>query len=238
MTNSNHHLGLPTETPLVLLAGGRSSRVGEPKGLVSFEGRTWLENQLEQFGRIGGKRVVIVLGHESASYLEAFPILAEAIELWKYAPSWGFEAATVINRNPEQGQFSSLQAATRWLASFESKEHFRGAYIMPIDVPFPKSDTWAAMIDAWDTYVDAVIPVYRNKGGHPVALSRALIRRLAHVDLADEQNARLDRQIQNLSSEQVRRVEVPDERVCMNLNTPEDFSFFLGLKSLSSFFKR
>ena len=62
----------PLRSAVVVLAAGRSSRMGEPKGLVVVEGRTWIDRQLEALGR---RRAVLVLGHDRERYLRPWSSL-------------------------------------------------------------------------------------------------------------------------------------------------------------------
>jgi len=50
--------------PLILLAGGRSSRMGIPKGLLDYHGHPWLLEQLRRFKAVSGKLAVVVLRYD------------------------------------------------------------------------------------------------------------------------------------------------------------------------------
>ncbi|MBA4392008.1 MAG: hypothetical protein C0407_00480, partial [Desulfobacca sp.] len=65
--------------PLILLAGGKSSRMGTPKGLLDYQGNLWLFEQLSRFQAASGKRVVIVLGFHHDQYFEKIPWLRAAL---------------------------------------------------------------------------------------------------------------------------------------------------------------
>ncbi len=95
--------------PLILLTGGQSSRMGEPKGLVDFRGRAWLLEQLSRFKTAGGNRAVLALGYQVEAYFEKIPWLPDTRK--RPARRLGLEISTVINPHPEKGQFSSLLAA-------------------------------------------------------------------------------------------------------------------------------
>ena len=45
--------------PLILLAGGKSSRMGTPKGLVDYQGQPWLLEQLGRFRAACGERAMV-----------------------------------------------------------------------------------------------------------------------------------------------------------------------------------
>ena len=72
-----------------------------------------------------------------------------------------------------------------------------------------------------------VIPRFEGRKGHPVLLRATFVEKLLAVGekLGDEKSsdARLDRQIQKLSKDQVSIVDVDSPEVTMNLNFLADF---------------
>jgi CTP:molybdopterin cytidylyltransferase MocA len=195
--------------PLVLLAGGKGSRAGRSKGLITWHGEPWAIWQLRSFARAGGREAVIVLGHEVQAYhafLSPGPFLRIA-----------------VNPEPERGPFSSIQIGITALPA-----HARGAFVLPVDVPAPASEVWQSLAsalqsaphEAADDALDAAIPTFEDRGGHPVLLSRRFCARLAVLSPAAP-DARLDLQ---LAGARTRRVAVGDPRVRLNLNTEADFA--------------
>jgi molybdenum cofactor cytidylyltransferase len=184
---------------VVVLAAGRSSRMGEPKGVFVFAGRPWIETQL---AALEGRRVVVVLGHDSPRYLEAIPDLATRAEV-------------VVNPDPDRGPFSSLQVGLAAVSLSPAVP----AFVLPVDVPAPSAAVWRALEEALDPGFDAAIPVFEGRGGHPVLLAPPFIALLCSRDPASAE-ARLDVALQ---SAKVHRVPTSDPRVRMNLNAPEDW---------------
>jgi molybdenum cofactor cytidylyltransferase len=184
---------------VVLLAAGRSSRMGEPKGLVVFEGRPWLVTQLEA---LEGRRVVVVLGDDSPRYREAIPDLASRAEV-------------VVNPAPDRGPFSSLQVGLAAVSVSPAVP----AFVLPVDVPAAVATVWQALEEALGPGLDAAVPVFEGRGGHPVLLAPPFIARLRSRDPASPE-ARLDVE---LRSAKTRRVPTADPHVRLNLNAPEDW---------------
>ena len=84
----------------IILAAGRSQRMGRPKALLPIFGATFLEHIVRQ---IRASRLVdlkIVLGHQPEVILDRLPDL---------------KPATVINSSYREGQLSSLQTGIRAL---------------------------------------------------------------------------------------------------------------------------
>jgi len=201
--------GPPADAPraaeVVLLAAGRSSRMGEPKGLVVVDGRPWLSCQLDA---VRDRPVVLVLGYDAERYLAALPGLPRA------------GVVLAVNQAPERGPFSSLQTGLGCVTPGAA------AFVLPIDVPAASAEVWSALERtlASDPALEAAVPAYGQGteagGGHPVLLAPAFVAAL--VDRPVE--SRLDHELAASSAAgRVARVAVADPRVRLNLNAPEDW---------------
>lgn len=229
--------------PLILLAGGKSSRMGTPKGLLDYRGNLWLLEQLRRFKAASGKRAIVVLGFHHEHYFEKIPWLRTAGN--GPAHQLGLEVSIVVNPHPEYGQFSSLLSAISVLSvrppcsaelpegpefafterrtpNPERYSFIPGAFVLPVDVPCPKKKVFEELIGVFGAPIEAVIPRYQSKGGHPVLLSQAFLGRLAEVSPASSE-ARLDLQIQAFPKDRVGSVPVDDEGVCLNMNFLDEF---------------
>jgi molybdopterin-guanine dinucleotide biosynthesis protein A len=206
-------------SPAILLCGGKSSRMGQPKGLVLHQGKPWLEHQLVAMRDVGISEAVIVLGYTAEEYLAKLPWLVDA--LLRYGTEvFGLKIRALINPLPQFGPFSSIQVGG---ANAQRLSHAFSGYfwILPIDVPCPKKATWEKLARC---RAKACIPTHLGIGGHPVRISDAFLRRLRKVPPYG-QDSRLDRQIYNLGSEAM-RLEVDDPGILKNLNTPSEMKNF------------
>lgn len=190
--------------PLILLAGGKSSRAGAPKGLIEFDGRPWVEWQCEQFLGAGGREIVLVLGFHPAAY--------EKLTLPR-------EVARVNNPDPDHGPFTSVQAGARKVLERGSP----GAFVLPIDVPVPILEVWEKLASELTEGVRICQPTFlkngQERGGHPVLVSEAELRELVQMF----PTFRLDRRIHELPEGALKRVAVHDSSILANLNDPEDW---------------
>jgi CTP:molybdopterin cytidylyltransferase MocA len=194
----------PVVHDLILLCGGKSSRMGMPKGLMPSGGTTWLERQIERFRALGGGRIVIVLGYEQEKYFKAIPWLRSGED-----PG----VSVVANLDPDHGPFTSILAGARGLDD--------SLFILPIDVPVPARAVWVSLSQALSGSVQAVVPSFEGRGGHPVLLSGTFLHRLTLVSV-DSPDARLDRQIANLPEAARVLVPVRDPAILRNMNTLSD----------------
>ncbi len=181
----------------VILSGGASERMGSPKALVPFQGKTFLEHLLEitKHPTIGVRRVV--LGAHAEPIAREVHLSAGEI---------------VINDDWAAGQLSSIQAALRSLP-----EGTEGILLCLIDHPLVTRNLVAELIEKFQaSHVPIVLPIYERRRGHPVIFSAAVYEELLHAP--PDKGARAV-----VWAHRGEVVEVPtyEEGCVLNLNDPE-----------------
>ena len=181
----------------VILSGGSSERMGSPKALVPFQGKTFLEHLLEitKHQSIGIRRVV--LGAHAEPIAKEVHLAADEI---------------VINEDWEAGQLSSIQAALRSLP-----EGTEGMLLCLIDHPLVTENLVAELIEKFQaSHAPIVLPVYEGRRGHPVIFSAAVYEEL--LDAPADKGARAV-----VWAHRGKVVELPtyEEGCVLNLNDPE-----------------
>jgi len=185
----------------VILAAGASSRMGRDKALLPWQDGTFLSAALRALRPVT-ELVVVVAGN---NYPDLEPIInAEA-------------AFMVVNRNPEEGQFSSLRLGLQ-----EVMNHGRDAAIITlVDRPAPGDETIAQVKSAFLASGDqvwAAVPEHGGKHGHPIAIGREMIE--AFLRAPASSNAR---DVEHAHQDHVLYVTVDDPLVALNVNTEEDY---------------
>ncbi|MDC7217418.1 MAG: NTP transferase domain-containing protein [Spirochaetales bacterium] len=104
---------------VVVLAAGGSSRLGRPKQLVGFKGKTLLEHTMEKVDMLGFQTKILVLGANQDS-------IQEKIE------TKGFKV--VVNTDWEQGMASSIKIGLE--ASLAEEKGLDHALFLVSDQPF------------------------------------------------------------------------------------------------------
>ncbi|MGE0488000.1 MAG: NTP transferase domain-containing protein [Vulcanimicrobiota bacterium] len=145
-------------TSVIVLAAGRSARMGELKQLLPWRGQTILECSLAPYLEVG-LPVVVVLGyeyHRIAPRLEALPVQILVHSEWS------------------RGMGSSLAAGVKTLAP-EVERLLVGLGDMPEIGP--------GLVQAM-LAVNApnACPVYQGRRGHPVLFERSFFAELARLD--------------------------------------------------------
>jgi molybdenum cofactor cytidylyltransferase len=183
----------------IILAGGESRRMGQPKALLEFRGRALLRNLLDVtiHPRIGCQRVV--LGANVEEILARVPLPRDFV---------------VVNSNWRDGQLSSLQAGLRALPP-----DTEGILLCPVDHALVSVDLIAALIAAFDSSKkDIAIPVFQRRRGHPVIFRNTLYGEL--LSAPAEVGARA---VVHAHQNGICEVPTEEEGAILNLNDPETF---------------
>ena len=180
----------------VVLAAGSGSRVGGPKLRMVVEGRSFLARTVNVLASGGVEPICCVVAAEDAP--------------WARQEVAG--ASVCVNADPARGMFSSLVTG---LAFLRGKA---GAFVAPVDHPYVRVATVKTLLTVFAGFPDHVIkPAYHGRAGHPVVLPEHLfpiIQRAPGMTTL--------REVLGQTGVQVRYVDVDDEGVLVNVNTPAD----------------
>jgi molybdenum cofactor cytidylyltransferase len=183
----------------VILAGGRSSRMGVLKPLLSLGAKTVIETAINAFRKAEIDDIIVVLGHEAGKII---PLLENNEIRW------------VINDDYDRGMFSSVQVGVRSLAG-----DCRAFFLSPADVPLIRVDTLERLINAFQSEErDVYHPCYRQRRGHPPLIAATLIPSILAYKEAGGLRALLAR-YQETSLD----VERDDPGILLDLDSPEDY---------------
>lgn len=186
-------------TPIILAAGA-SSRMGQPKALLDFDGRSALQLALEAFR--GQATPIVVLGTNHAEVRNRLAL---------------GHVRVMLNLNVGAGQTASLQAALGVLP-----KDAEGFFFMPVDFPLVTAEEVGRLVDAFrenrDPARSIFIPSHDLKRGHPVLCRR---------DLADEflalRPGASARDVVNRVNSRIAHVIYSEAYVLMDMDTPEDY---------------
>jgi len=187
------------KTAAVILAAGRSSRMGELKPLLKMGDRTILECAVSLFRQAGLKDVRVVAGY-GRNRLE--PVIKRA------------GASMVVNPDHDRGMFSSV------LVGLESLGPGTGAvFFLPVDAPLVSPATVEELSRRRHDAPDRIlVPSFQGRGGHPVLIPARFfdfVRRWRGED-------GLRGALRCLADQRV-LVDVPDRNVVFDVDTPEDY---------------
>ena len=198
--------------PAIVLAAGKSSRMGRPKALlpIGSSGDTFLTRILRVLREGGVEHAVVVVGADAQAVRATLPPDDESLSV-------------VENTDYEQGQLSSLLVG---LADAEKRGgHVEAVMVTLVDLPLISAATVRGVFEAYRTSPGAPIvrPRRGTRHGHPAIFSRSLfeeLRRAApstgakpvvHAHAAEEVN-----------------VDVADDGAFTDIDTPEDYGRFIA----------
>jgi CTP:molybdopterin cytidylyltransferase MocA len=169
--------------------------MGRPKALLTFRGRTFLENILEAISQSSIKETYVVLGHHR-----------EAIERSVRLPS------VVFNPDYEQGMITSLQAGIRALP-----REITGSFLFLVDHPLVETATIEAMIPilAPDRIVQ---PTFGGRRGHPVLLGVEVLEEILQLPVSQGADAVVRR-----DPRRIFEVAVNTAGILVDVDTPEEY---------------
>jgi molybdenum cofactor cytidylyltransferase len=155
--------------PAIVLAAGKSTRMGRPKATLPLDGGdTFLSRIVRTFAAAAVEDVVVVVGHEAAGVIASFANV-------------DVTARFVENPDYEQGQLSSLLAGLRVI----DRPGVEAALLTLVDVPLVGAATVRAVVDCYRrTRAPIVRPVRGDEHGHPVLIDRSLFDAIRHADPA------------------------------------------------------
>jgi molybdenum cofactor cytidylyltransferase len=224
----------------IVLAAGRSTRMGEPKPLLEVEGESFLERAIRTL-REGGCRYIVAVVNEQADWTQ------------RLADVTG--AAVVTNDDPDSEQVDSLR-----LALDAVPEDAAAIAVLPVDFPRVSAATVRAVVGAYRSGGEAgpaaaaphaagetdaatnaageasrrgaggtasragggaasiVLPAHEGEAGHPVLLDRSLFDELRTAELPEGV-----RSLIAAHAAEVRTVPVDDPGVLADVDTPADY---------------
>jgi molybdenum cofactor cytidylyltransferase len=188
----------------LLLAAGKSQRMGSPKPLLTVFGRTFLEHivlEAQQSDLIG---INIILGHNAELILKSLPQL---------------ETQVIINPDFEQGQLSSL---IRGLKALEGHS-IDGLMLFLVDHPFVSQHVINKLVHSYSEHDQpVVIPTFRGRRGHPLIFGRELFSELLNAPLDQGAVSVVKKHQENVLS-----IEVEHEGILIDIDTPEAYQEYV-----------
>ncbi|MBI2614260.1 MAG: nucleotidyltransferase family protein [Gemmatimonadetes bacterium] len=184
----------------IILAAGESRRMGFPKALLLYRGKTFLEGVLAAGVAAGLEPSVVVLGPD------AFKIL-NAVDLGT--------AIVARNERPETGQIGSIKHGISAIIN----RPVDAAVVWPVDQPHVLVGTVELLILEFRARHAAIaIPTYHGRRGHPVLFGKAVFQEL--LDAPQDVGARA---VTQAEAARVAEVPVEDPAVLEDIDTPDAY---------------
>lgn len=186
----------------LVLAAGRSRRMGSPKPLLDLDGRTFLRAAIDVLHE-GGCTVVVAVVTDDAE------VAAEARAA----------GAIAVRGRPDAEQVDSLRAGLDSMPGTVA-----GVLVLPVDHPMVRADTIRALSAAAARERNAVIrPLHGGRPGHPTYFPRATWPALRDPGLPHGA-----RSVVEAPGTRTVDVAVEDAGVVTDIDTPEAYRRHVG----------
>lgn len=150
----------------IILAAGASTRLGEPKQLLRFRGKTLIRRAVETALKIGAEKTIVVTGANSEKIEKEINYL---------------DCQIVYNENWQSGMGSSIKIGIETLLA-EAPE--TAAVIISLsDQPLIESDHFVELIEEFKkSEKEIVSSVYSDNAGVPALFSRKYFSSLVSIE--------------------------------------------------------
>jgi molybdenum cofactor cytidylyltransferase len=192
----------------LILAGGRSSRMGALKPLLPLGGRLVIEGVINLFREAGIADIIVVVGYQAEQII---PLLEDQGVRW------------VKNEHYDRGMFSSVQTGVKKIAA-----DCRAFFLSPADIPLVRPATLKKLSAAYrERKMEVYHPCYGQRRGHPPLIAAALIPSIfAFAEPGGLRALLSHHEAASLN------VDCDDPGILIDLDTPEDYERAKGKASV------
>ncbi|MEO8435263.1 MAG: nucleotidyltransferase family protein [Pyrinomonadaceae bacterium] len=183
----------------ILLAAGRSRRMGAFKPLLPFGATTVIDHCITTLRQAGIDSIVVVLGHRADDVRRQLQ---------------DTEVLFALNPDPESEMGASIASGIHQLA-----ETAKATLIALVDHPAVPADVIRLLIDEWKSKgTRLVIPEFAGRGGHPVLVDLGFREELLRLAAAGGLRALFEQH-----RDEVCRLPVSSPFVARDMDTWEDY---------------
>ena len=182
----------------IVLAAGRSRRMGQFKPLLPFGDRTVIDHCIDNLRHGGVETIVVVVGHRAA-------------DLQNHLQTANVVFA--VNPEPDSEMSDSVAHSISQIPSSS-----KAILITPVDHPAVPAAVVARIIESWRQGAGLVVPTWEGRGGHPVLVDSAFRNELQRLD-----PSRGLRSLFESHPGQVTRLRVESSYIARDMDTWDDY---------------
>jgi molybdenum cofactor cytidylyltransferase len=183
----------------ILLAAGRSERMGAFKPLLPFGEKSVIEACIQYLKAGGAQHIVVVVGHN-----------ADKIRQHIIDPSVVF----AVNSDPTSEMSESIRCGVETLPASAA-----AALIALVDHPAVPPDVVKTLVEEWRRGAELIIPTWQGRGGHPVLVDLRWRHELETLDRTSSLKSLFQKE-----AHRVRRVPVPSGYIARDMDTWDDYA--------------
>jgi len=193
----------------VVLAAGKSERMGQNKLLLPLNGKALIEGVLNALSAAGIGEQVIVLGYKPEQVVEALKPRLNTLKI-------------MVNEDYEQGMISSFQVGLQMMSYVDA------AFLVLGDEPIFDPNLLNKMIQQMENSQGKALivsPIHKGKKGHPLLFHRRLF-----TEILSLKSPQTIREIVHRHADRLLTIEAPQWTI-MDIDTPEDYARISSLKT-------
>ncbi|HKU75646.1 MAG TPA: nucleotidyltransferase family protein [Pyrinomonadaceae bacterium] len=180
----------------ILLAAGRSSRMGAFKPLLPFGNKTVIEYCIDSLREAGVETVVVAVGHRADDLRDKLTGVTFA-----------------LNPDPDSEMGASIAAGVRKLP-----DDAQATLIALADHPAVPATVVSTIIEEWTQGARIVIPTWEGRGGHPVLVDLSFRPELLNLPASGGLRAFFESH-----RDAIRRIPVNSPFVARDMDTWDDY---------------
>lgn len=184
----------------IVLAAGRSARMGAFKPLLPFGPKTVIQTCIDNLRTGGVENIVVVIGEGP-----------RASDLKQHLENAAVSLA--INPDPRSEMSDSIACGVRQLPPGT-----RAVIITPVDHAAVPAEVIEALLNEWKQGALLVKPTWNERGGHPVLVDLAFGEELLELDPVGGLKAFFSAHV-----DQVKRVPVNSNCIARDMDTWDDY---------------
>ena len=201
----------------LIIAGGYSSRMGDFKPLLPVKGEPLIEDRILSMVKAGISPIFVVTGYKREELEAIIKEIKSRIPL-------AIKVVVIHNPDYDKGMFASIKTGIEEISNYGEKD-VNGVLLLPVDYPLINEAHYAKLYDVWlDKSDQFAVPCYYGKKGHPL-----LIPKRAWSEIISYKG---DKGLKGITKDyedrgEIFRVEMKDERVLLDMDTPSDYNTVL-----------
>jgi CTP:molybdopterin cytidylyltransferase MocA len=185
-----------TQVAAILLAAGRSSRMGAFKPLLPFGNKSVIECCVDYLRAAGLEEIVVVLGHRAEDIRRRISGVTFA-----------------VNPDPDSEMGASIAAGVR-----ELSDTAQATLIALVDHPAVPPTIVTELLESWKSGARLVIPTWQGRGGHPVLVDLSFRRELLNLPATGGLRAFFE-----AHAHEVKRLPVDSPFIARDMDTWDDY---------------
>jgi molybdenum cofactor cytidylyltransferase len=188
------------EVAAIVLAAGRSERMGAFKPLLPFGPKTVIETCIDNLRGGGVETIVVVVGQDAR---------AETLQ----GQLQNSRVTFAVNPDPQSEMSASIASGVRALSA-----EMKAVVITPADLAAVPGEVVETLISCWQDGAQLVKPTWNERGGHPVLIDLRFRDELLELDPRGGLKVFFD-----AHRDQVDRVAVSSNYIARDMDTWDDY---------------